>query len=99
MYLVKETMHCKPGKVREIVSRFKAMMPVIQKMGYKPFRILTDTAGDQFWTVVAITEVQTIDEFFTMMDKAGASEELGKIMAGYHDYVISGKREIYKIEA
>ena len=99
MYLVKETMHCKPGKVREIVGRFKAMMPIIQKMGYKPFRILTDAVGDQFWTVVAITEVQTIDEFFSMMDKVGANEELGKIMAGYHDFVISGKREIYKIEA
>ena len=99
MYIVKETINCKPGKVREIVTRFKNMTPIIQKMGYKPFRILTDVSGDKFWTVVTITEVETIDQFFSMMEKGMANEELGKVMAGYHDFVISGSREIYKVEA
>lgn len=32
------------------------------------------------------------------MEKAFTNEEAGRIMAGYHDLVVSGRREIYKVE-
>ena len=98
MYIVRDIMHCKPGKVRDMVKKFKSLNDLGPKLGLKPFRILTDVSGEPFWTVVAITEVESLDEFFGMMDKAMANEEAGKIMAGYHDLVVSGKREIYKTE-
>jgi len=98
MYIVRDIMHCKPGKVRDMVKKFKSLNDLAPKLGLKPFRILTDVSGEPFWTVVAITEVESLDEFFGAMDKAMANEEAGKIMAGYHDLVVSGRREIYKME-
>ena len=98
MYIVREIMHCKPGKVRDMVKKFKSLNDLAPKLGLKPFRILTDVSGEPFWTVVGMTEVESLDEFFGMMDKAMANEEAGKIMAGYHDLVVSGRREIYKAE-
>ena len=99
MYIIRDVLQCKPGKVREMVKRFKTLNDLAPKIGIKPSRILTDVSGEPFWTVVGITEVDTIDEFFSMMEKAYANEEAGRIMAGYHDLVVSGKREIYKIES
>ena len=55
-------------------------------------------SGAPFWTVVGILEVESLDQFFALMQKAGANEEARKIMAGYHDLVQSGHREIYKLE-
>jgi hypothetical protein len=34
-----------------------------------------------------------------MMVKAFANEEAGKVMAGCHEMVQGGRREIYKVEA
>jgi len=47
---------------------------------------------------VGITEVDSLDQFFASMEKAFANEEARTIMAGYHDLVQSGRREIYKVE-
>jgi len=99
MLLIREVMHCKPGKVGEMVKRFKSLNALGEKQGYKPFRVFTDVSGDPFWTVVGQTEVDSLEEFFGMMEKMMANEEAAKIMAGYHDLVDSGRREIYKVEA
>jgi hypothetical protein len=98
MYVIREVMQCKPGKVREIVKRFKSLNELAPKLGMKPSRILTDVIGEPFWTVVGITEVDSLDQYFAAMEKAYTNEEAGKIMAGYHDLVQSGRREIYKVE-
>ncbi|HEY7476431.1 MAG TPA: hypothetical protein VH679_15530 [Vicinamibacterales bacterium] len=98
MYLIREVMSCKPGKVRSMVEKFKGISIAMKDMGHKPFRVLTDVSGELFWTVVAETEVASLDEFFTMQDKLMASESLRKIMAGYHDLVDRGRREIFHIE-
>jgi hypothetical protein len=65
----------------------------------RPCRILTDLSAEPFWTVVGEFEVESIDGFFAMMEKSFANEEAGKIMAGYHEMVQGGRREIYKLEA
>ena len=98
MYVIREIMECKPGKVRDMVTRFKSLNALAPKMGIKPFRIYTDISGKPFWTVVAETEANSLDEFFAMMDKTMANEEAGRIMAGYHDLVQVGRREIYRAE-
>ena len=99
MYVIREVMQCKPGKVRDMVNRFKKLNDLAPKLGLPTSRILTDVSGEPFWTVVGITEVESLDEYFATMAKAFANEEAGKIMAGYHDLVVSGRREIYKAEA
>jgi hypothetical protein len=99
MYIVRDIMHCQPGKVRDMVTRFKALNNLAPKMGFKPCRILTDVSGEAFWTIVGEFEVDSIDGFFAMMGKMSSNEEAGRIMAGYHDMAQGGRREIYKVEA
>jgi hypothetical protein len=99
MYVVREVMQCKPGKVREMVNKFKSLSGVMQAMGVTPFRLLTDVSGEPFWTVVAEMEVERIDDFVAMEGKVMANEDARRAMAGYHDLVERGRREIYKKES
>lgn len=98
MYLIREIMNCKPGKVRPTIESFKNLSATMKEMGLKPFRVLTDVSGEPFWTLVAETEVPSIDEFFAMEQKIMANPSAQKVMAGYHDLVNGGRREILRIE-
>jgi len=102
MYLVREIMYCKPGKVRPMVDKFVAMNKLSAKVGMPTMRIMTDFCAERYWTIVAEMEVKTIDEFEKMMSSPQGSpedlKEFEKIMKDYHDLVEYGKREIYKIE-
>ena len=61
-------------------------------------RLLTDVSGQPYWTVVAEATVERIDDFLAMEQALGANEVVGKAMAGYHDIVEGGRREIYRVE-
>jgi hypothetical protein len=99
MYVVREVLHCKPRKVRQMVEKFRAISHALREMGQEPLRLLTDVTGEPFWTVIAEAEVKQIDDFFTFEEKLMANETLRKTMADYHDLVESGRREIYRIES
>ena len=99
MYVVREIMHCKPGKVRPMVEKFKAMSELMEKLGMGRPRILTDLSGPPYWTVISEFEVENLAEFFEMDDQAFVEAGAGEIMAGYHDLVDHGRREIYKVES
>jgi hypothetical protein len=98
MYIVREVVNCKPGKAAQMVERFKAVSTVMREMGYEPFRVLTDVTGGPFWTVIAETAVEKTDDFFAMERKLMSSEAVRKALAGYHDVVAGGRREIYRLE-
>lgn len=102
MLLIREVMHCKPGKVRPLVEKFLAMSKLSVKLGMPKMRVLTDMAGERYWTIVGEMEVADLQGFEAMMKGEGMSEADGKeferIMEGYHDLVESGRREIFKIE-
>jgi hypothetical protein len=99
MYLIREVLRCKPGKVRQMVEKFRGVSTVMKDMGHEPFRLLTDATGEPFWTIVAETQAKTIDEFFAVEQKLMANETLRQIMADYHDLVESGRREIFRVES
>ena len=99
MYVLREIMNCKPGKVRPMIEKFKAMGDVMEKVGMKRPRVLTDVSGAPYWTIVAEATVPTIDDFFAMEEQLMANETLRKAMADYHDLVENGRREIYRIES
>ena len=99
MYVIREILNCKPGKVRPMVEKFKAISSVLQDMGQEPLRLLTDVTGEPFWTLIAEVKVERIDDFFTFEQKLTADEALRNTMADYHDLVESGRREIYRIES
>jgi hypothetical protein len=98
MYVIREVLNCKPGKVRHMVDKFRSISTVLKEMGQEPLRVLTDVTGEPFWTVVAEAKVEKIDDFFAIEQKLMANETLQKIMADYHDFVDRGRREIYRIE-
>ncbi len=104
MLLIREVMHCKPGKVRPLVEKFKAMNKLGKSLGMPNMRILTDFSAERYWTIVAEMEVENLQSFEDMnsgkMPKVDekAMKEFDEIMKGYHDLVDDGRREIYKIE-
>ena len=102
MLLIREIMYCKPGKVRPMVDKFLAMDKLGRKNGMPPMKVMTDFCAERFWTIVAEFEVASVDEFEKMMKSTGQSaedqKEMEKLMEGYHDLVVKGRREIYKLE-
>jgi hypothetical protein len=99
MLLVREIMYCKPGKVGELVKRFKQMEPLMKEMGQTAApRMMTDVCADQFWMLVWEQETPSLEKYMEDMQKGSSDPRMRKIMEGYHDLVVSGKREIYKIE-
>jgi hypothetical protein len=102
MLLIREIMYCKPGKVKPMVEKFVAMSRLNEKAGLGKMRVMTDFAGEQYWTIIAEIEVPDMAAFESMMRGEGMKPEIGKqmekLMEGYHDLVIKGRREIYKIE-
>jgi hypothetical protein len=99
MYVIREVLRCKPGKVRAMVEKFKAISNVMKEMGQEPLRLLTDITGEPFWTMVAEAKVEKIDDFFALEQRLMANESLRKTMVDYHDLVESGRREIYRVES
>lgn len=104
MLLIRELMYCKPGKVKPLVEKFVAMAKMMEKAGQGKMRIMTDFAGEQYWTIVSEFEVASLDAFEKMMsgqDNSMSAEDMKKmdeLMKGYHDLVDHGRREIYKVE-
>lgn len=102
MLIVREIMHCKPGKVRPMVEKFVAMAKLSEKAGMGRMRIMTDVSADRYWTVIAEMEVKDFAALDAMMSGANADaaamKEMEELMKGYHDLVESGRREVYKLE-
>lgn len=98
MYVIREVVNCKPGKVRAMVEKFRAISSALEDMGQEPLRLLTDVSGEPFWTVIAEAHVERIDDFFTYEAKLMGNEDLRETMADYHELVQIGRREIYRIE-
>ena len=102
MYLIREVMYCKPGKVRPMVEKFTAMAKLNKKLKMPAMRVMTDFCAEQYWTIVAEMEVESLEAFERMMSSPQGPEkdlkEFENLMKGYHDLVDHGKREIYKIE-
>jgi hypothetical protein len=99
MYVIREVLHCKPGKVRQMVDKFRGISSVLTDMGQQPLRLLTDVTGEPFWTIVAEANVEKIEDFFAMEQRLMANEGLRQTMADYHDLVEDGRREIYRVES
>ena len=102
MYLIREIMYCKPGKVRPMVEKFLTMSKLGEKSGMPRMRVMTDFSAERYWTVVAEMEVPDLGALEKMMSAPPGStddmKQMEEIMKDYHDLVDHGKREIYKIE-
>ena len=99
MYVIREVLNCKPGKVRHMVEKFRSISTVLKEMGQEPPLVLTEVTGEPFWTLVAEVRVEKIEDFFAMEQRLMANEALRQAMADYHSLVDHGRREIYRIES
>jgi len=98
MYVIREIMHCKPGKVRAMVEKFHNLNKLTKDVGMGTMRVMTDVAAERYWTVISEIEVPNIDEFEQTSKKMMADPKFQEVMKGYHDLVEDGRREIYMIE-
>ena len=98
MYLVREIMYCKPGKVRPMVEKFIAINKLSATKGMPKMKIMTDVCAERYWTVVSEMEVESMESFMAMMQDPDSAKDFESIMKGYHDLVESGRREIYNLE-
>jgi hypothetical protein len=100
--LIRDIMYCKPGKVRPMTEKFIAMSKLGEKMGMPKMKVMTDFSAERYWTVVSEMEVPSMQALEAMFSGAGQNAEdmkkFEELMKGYHDFVESGRREIYKIE-
>jgi len=64
-----------------------------------PFRTYTDVSAAQFWTLVLERDYTGLDEVQELETRVMGDARAHEIMAGYHDLVRSGRREIYRVEA
>lgn len=99
MFIIREVVQCRPGKVRQLIEKFRVLSTALKEMGGRPFRLMTDVTGEPFWTLVAETEVEKIDDFFAFEQRLRQHEGVRKAMEGYHDLVERGRREVYRLEA
>ena len=98
MVMVREVLNCAPGQVRNLVSKFKALGEVMRQMGHEPFRLYTDVAGEHFWTLVLEREYESVGAALALEAEVMSNPDAQSAMAGYHEHIVRGKREIYKVE-
>ena len=94
MYIIREVLNCKPGKVRPLMDRFRVLSAGLQATGRPPLRLLTDVSGEPFWTLIAEVSVDTVDEFFKVEESLIGKQNLRNPMKGKNEQVESGRREI-----
>ena len=58
MYVIREILHCKPGKVRQMVEKFRGISAALHEMGQEPLRMITDVSVETLWTIVAEATVE-----------------------------------------
>ena len=98
MFLVRDIMYCKPGKVRAVTEKFLTMAKTGRDLGLGNMRVMTDVSAERYWTVVAEVEVESLDAYEAISRQTMENQQLQDIMKGYHDLVDQGRREIYRIE-
>jgi len=98
MFIVRDIMYCKPGKVRPMVEKFLALGKLTAGMGFGPMRVMTDVSAERYWTVVAEMEVPSLEKYAEMSRQSMELKEFQDVMQGYHDLIREGRREIYMLE-
>lgn len=98
MFLIRDIMYCKPGKARAMVEKFVGLSNLMSKLGHGTMRVMTDVSAERYWTVVAETEVESLEKHAEMARKSMQMPEFQEAMKGYHELIDYGRREIYTVE-
>ena len=100
MIIVRSEFQCKPGRVQEMIDNFKAMTAMMEQQSViKRTRLMTDLSGN-FDTLVVESEVESIDDYFALMQAAFADPDMQTEQADPMNSIYqTGQRNFYKIEA
>lgn len=81
-----------------MVQKFLALSRLLQERGFGSMRVMTDVTAERYWTVVAETEVESLERYTEANRQSMQMKEMQDAMRGYHDLLDHGRREIYQIE-
>ena len=93
MYVVRDIFNTKPGKAKELVAKFKKVIPEMEKGGFK-CRVMTDIVA-AYWTVVVEVQTESLEKYFAPQAR---NPEMEEAMKGYMELLNGGHREIFKVE-
>ena len=97
MYMIREVIQCKPGKVRELADKFRAVNALMVEHGIESFSLYTDYTGAPFWTLVVQREFEGIEAAQELESQVLGWDAAKEAFSGYHDLIVEGRREIYKV--
>ena len=98
MFVVRDIMYCRPGKVRPMVEKFLALSKLVAGMRFGGMRVMTDVSAERYWTVIAEIDVPNLEEYAKKSRESMDIKEFQDVMKGYHDLIDHGRREIYQLE-
>ena len=97
MIMVHDIFICKPGNASKLAKMFKEAMAASNEF----VNVLTDMSG-QFNKVIMVSQYENLTEYEHNWEKyqkdTEAMKKMEKLMEGYHELVVKGRREIYKLE-
>jgi heme-degrading monooxygenase HmoA len=96
MFVIRNVFRCKPGQAKNLIDKFKAAAPAMQKIAKQ--KIMVDEVA-AFWTVVVEVETEDIAIFEKVLNERRQDKSIQDAMSGYMDHIDSGYREIFKIVA
>lgn len=96
MILVRDIFQVKFGKMKEVTGLWKEGLEILKRTGHKPVRLLTDVTGE-YYTLVMESTFNDLSEFENGHKSVAKSEDWRKWYPRFHDYVVTGRREIFSI--
>jgi|SRR5262245_9882111 hypothetical protein len=96
MLVVRNVFHCKPGKAGELAERFRRVIPLMQREGAGPARVMVDVVST-YWTVVFEMEVADLAAYERALNDRAATPELRDAMGTYMELVEGGHREVFRL--
>jgi hypothetical protein len=97
MYVIRNVFQAKPGRAKDLVEKFAAARPHIEKLGIRNTRLMTDAVAG-FWTVVIESETEDLQKYTHAVERMGEIAEVRAALDGYMELVEGGRREIFHLE-
>lgn len=99
MIVVRDIFQVKFGKAQDAIASWKDGYDLIQKLGgnNRQYRMLTDMAGGNYYTLVLESEYKSLGEFEDTMAKVMGDQEWKSWYQKFVPLAESGRREILNV--
>lgn len=99
MIVVRDTFQVKFGKAQDAISAWKQGHTLIKKIdgNGKEWRLLTDMAGSNFYTLVMESEFESLADYEATLARIMGNQEWKSWYQKFVPLAESGRREILKV--